>query len=104
MEHPVERLEEVGAVDAAQVGAGAERRALARDDDGPGTVRDGLVGGGSEGVAQVEVESVAALLALELDDDDICVAGRGDHGATLSAARRSRHRGRGSRRGVMGPL
>ena len=71
VQHPVQRLEEVGPVDATQIGARAERRPLARHDDDAGTVGDRGVGGGVDGTTELEVEGVATILALQLDDDDV---------------------------------
>ena len=73
VQHPVQRLEEFSAIDATEVGTCAERRTLTRDDDGPGSGVDGLVDGGVDLPAEVEVERIATLLALQLEDDDIAI-------------------------------
>jgi hypothetical protein len=78
-EHRVKRVPERLVVGGAQVGAGAEGRARAGDDDGTGAFGGLLADRLAQRVAVHRVQGVAALMAVDLDDSDVAVAALGDH-------------------------
>jgi hypothetical protein len=78
-EHRVKRVPERLVVGGAQVGAGAEGRARAGDDDGTGAFGGLLAHRLAQRVAVRRVQGVAALMAVDLDDGDVAVAALADH-------------------------
>ena len=80
-QHPVVGLEELLAVDAVQIGSGAERRPGTGEDDRPCS-RGSLLDRGLERSAEAQAERVSLLRAVQRDDEDVLVE-RLDDGLAL---------------------